>query len=63
MVKRLKIPDGEKIVNDSLKSLLKIVRKKYLYVGPAVNWIKKHGMDAAVDLYMDKPQKFLEAIK
>ena len=34
----------------------------YVHVPKSLAWMKKNGIHAAIDLYMDSPQKFMKAV-
>ncbi len=65
LAKELKIPDGAGIVRKAVSDLLtdKICATRYKHLPSAVNWMNKNGIQNAYDLYMQDPQKFMDAIK
>lgn len=61
MVQKYNIPGGAKhieFVHSNIAS-----NPRYKYVPQAIKWIQKHGLQAAFDLYMKDPGKFMEQIK
>ena len=54
-----KIPNGKSIVEETTKLLS---NQSYKYVPKAIDWMKKNSIDGALDLYMESPKKFLQAI-
>ncbi len=60
LVEMLNIPEGVVINEKSLKYLAS--DQSYALVPQSIKWIGKNGIQAAFDLYMESPGKFLAAI-
>jgi len=60
---KLKIPNGQKVVQDTM---IKIIRDNahntYDYIGRAADWIKANGVQKGFDIYMKNPDEFLRII-
>ncbi|MBW2966374.1 hypothetical protein KY342_04690 [Candidatus Woesearchaeota archaeon] len=56
----LGIPNGKKIARESINKIKNY--EKYKYVPNAIRWIRRHSMQAALDLYIEDPGKFMKAI-
>jgi len=56
----LGVPNGRKIIDHSINELVK--QPPYQHVAKSVSWIEKNGLQNAFDLYMDRPEKYMNAI-
>jgi hypothetical protein len=56
-----RIPGSYEMIEATLKE--NMTRPLYDYLRPSIEWIIKNGIQQAYDLYMESPQKFLDAIK
>ena len=61
MVDRFGIPGGHKVIARAGAERKK--SPKYKLIGQAVPWIERYGPQAAYDLYMDSPGKFVKTIQ
>jgi len=65
-IDEMQIPDGERTVDWMLQKSLKNHHEVYKHVPASIRWIQaqgKNGPQKALELYMDSPIKFMEAIK
>ncbi|MBW2982428.1 hypothetical protein KY343_06115 [Candidatus Woesearchaeota archaeon] len=56
----LGIPNGKRLARESINKVRNY--GKYRYLPNSVAWIRKNGMQAALDLYLESPRKFMEAV-
>ena len=63
IIRELNIPDGLKSLEESHRKFMEGNSQIYRYVPNAIRWIEKNSIQAAFDLYMESPKKFMEAIK
>lgn len=62
MVDKLGIPHGKKRLDDDLQAVLSTGNYHYKYVRKAIDWALQNGIDNAVELYLESPYKFRDAI-
>jgi hypothetical protein len=59
-VKKEGISGGEEILEKELETQFK--KPKYRLVGQSIDWLKRNGVEQGLALYMESPEKYLEAI-
>ena len=60
--KEIGIPDGESRIS-KMRDIAVSNVQVYQYLPASIRWMQKNGIQQAFDLYMESPQKFMEAIK
>jgi len=58
---KLKIPNGKEIVENFKERMMRY--PEYEYLPGAIKWVRKYGLEKALDIYMTEPNRFLKEIK
>ncbi len=56
------IPKAGKML-DEATSIMISNNKRYVHLNKAINWVRRHGIQNALDLYMESPKRFMDAIQ
>ena len=59
---KLKITNGNQIIENNLELIAKADSYRYGGVPKAIEWMKQNGMQKGLDLYIENPEKFMSAV-